>query len=130
MLCALPVDDPPLELEPRHSINLKWLIAHTTNRLVVLHQIRQRLLVIRPLLTTLKNDRSVGGVVADELRTDERHVVLSAQEFAEFVEESKAMMSVIRTPHRGLQPRDLVRIEVAELRRARGEKVVHNPRGN
>ncbi len=60
----------------------------------------------------LENERGLRGLICDGIRSDERHVILRRINSASSLKSFSRSLGVIRAPHRGLQSRDFVRIEL------------------
>src|SRR5688572_559509 len=110
---------PPLQFQARNAIDVERNVAYLPNGAVELHQFRQGLFIVSLGLTVFESESSVGGEVSNLVRSNQRHVILRAQQFRQLIEKLHLLLVVVGTPHRGLEPRHLVRIELAHLRRAR-----------
>src|SRR5436305_2224312 len=120
------MDNPPLKFQTRGAICIERNVAQFPNLAVKLQKIGQGLFVICSLFSLLENKGSVRGIVCDLIRSNQWYVILPSQQLAQFIEETKPLLVIVRAPHSRLQPRHFVRIELAHVCRSRKIKIVEH----
>ena len=68
-----------------------------------------------------------GGVKPDNIRTQQRHAILLAQQAGHLAEKTNSLFVVIGPPHLCFTPRYIVRIELAEIGGARPPEIDRSP---
>src|SRR5882724_4064716 len=123
MLVPLAMNDPPLELETCRAIDVKRNVANFTNGSIEANQVWKSPLVLLTIVPALEHESGSGSLIRDCVGSDERQVVLTAEQLGHLIVELQLLLVVIRSPHRGFEPRDFVGIETAHSRRTRPEEI-------
>src|SRR5947209_6093245 len=124
---ALAVDDPPFEFKARGALRVEARVGDFADRAVEAGEVREGALVVGARASVLEDEGGARRLVGDGVRAPERQAVLRAQKLRHLREEAHALAAVVGAPHRRLQARDLVGVEVAQRRAARRVKVVGDP---
>src|SRR5262245_32561207 len=117
MLLTFPMDDPPLEFHTCGSIHVEGSLTHFSNSAVVSKQVRKGALIIRPAGAVFEYECGLRGMIRNDIRTDQRQVVLLPQKESKFVEQLETLFGVIGPPHLRVQSSDFTRIKLPKVSR-------------
>jgi hypothetical protein len=125
---TLPMNDPPIQLEPGCTVDVERFAGHVADGIVVGHEVGQCLVVVGLPVAGLKDHGSFRGVVCDHVGAQARQFILAAQKGRELAEQLQAFVRIVGPPHRCFQAGNFVGLELAKAVGARSIEVVRRVR--